>query len=588
MLFLPHTQGMDKKLKAVAALVSEPAYGVADILANLGLDADCVAAGLLCRTAFSAEQLSILREKLGNGVYALTLGTARVAGLSSTDKTISGAEHIRKMLFAMVDDIRVILIKLADKLDMLRTMDEADEADEAGEAGEADVGEGGITGGSAAGNGKTQISRRTVRVAAQECLDIYAPLAGRLGIQQIKAEIEDLSLKQLNRSAFIQIKGIVASKKTDQERFLARVKQTVTHEAGKSAIDVEVHSRAKHFYSVYQKMRKRGKAGDELFDLLGIRIICHSIEHCYTLLGMCHRLWKPIDGRFKDYIAMPKSNGYKSLHTTVMAEGSLLEIQIRTVEMHKTAEFGVASHWLYKKGQTAEVVRVEDLSIINRLKEWNTRRTEDADHTGSTDFLSGIKKELLKDSIFVFTPMGKVVELPQKATAIDFAYAIHSDIGDRCGLAKANGKAIPLSAPLQNTQIVEIQTLPGAHPNRNWLSFVKTSKARSKIRAWIARHDELAPPPETPKPHSEKEKPSHAPKKKTEPETRPLLTVRVADEKNMLVHFAKCCSPKPPHAIVGFVSRGRGIIIHRAECKSLAHIADFEERRIDAEWEMPI
>ncbi|MDR0638843.1 MAG: HD domain-containing protein [Spirochaetaceae bacterium] len=559
-----------EKYDDAVSLTRAPAFGVADILSTLGLDADCVAAGLLCRTAFTGAQLSGLKEKLGEGVYALTLGASRVASLSSTDKTISDAEHIRKMLFAMVNDIRVIFIKLADKLDSLRTLD------------------------------NEKAPRRLVRLAAQECLDIYAPLADRLGIQQMKDELEDLALKHLNPDAFLQIKEIVAVKKDQREAFLSGIKDRVLREAGKSGITAEGYSRAKHFYSIYQKMRKRGKAGDELFDLLGIRLICRNVEHCYTLLGICHRLWKPIDGRFKDYIAMPKSNGYRSLHTTVMAAGNLLEIQIRTAEMHETAEFGVASHWLYKKGTTAEVVRIEDLSIINRLKEWNMQRVENEERIGRSgtkgsaendkgendggeaDFLAEIKKELLKDSIFVFTPMGKVIELPQNATAIDFAYAIHSDIGNHCSMAKANGKAVPLSAPLQNTQVVEIQAAPAAHPNRNWLPLVKTSKARNKIRAWLSQNDDFAVP-ETPKEHTERPRPQ--PKKKAEPDTRPLLTVRVADEKNMLVRFAKCCAPKPPQAIVGFVSRGRGIIIHRAECKSLLHIADFEERRIDAEWD---
>jgi GTP pyrophosphokinase len=565
-----YNAGMDEKYKIAAVLASAPAYGVADILAALGFDADCVTAGLLCRTVFDGEQLADLEKKLGGDVYALTLGSARVASISSTDKTISDAEHIRKMLFAMVNDIRVIFIKLADKLDMLRTI-----------SMDADTGAGNAPG-----------SRRAVKAAAQECLDIYAPLAGRLGIQQMKDELEDLALKQLNHDAFLQIKDIVAANKDEREAFLSGVKATVLREAEKSGLAVQVNARAKHFYSIYQKMRKLGKAGDELFDLLGIRIICQSEEQCYTLIGICHRLWKPIDGRFKDYIAMPKNNGYKSLHTTVMAEGTLLEIQIRTMEMHETAEFGVASHWLYKKGMTAEVVRVADLSIINRLKEWqskewNTRRAEDGGHGGAydgeeRDFLAEIKKELLKDSIFVFTPMGKVIELPQNATAIDFAYAIHTDIGDHCNLAKANGKAVPLGAPLQNTQVVEIQTAVNAHPSRNWLSLVKTAKARGKIRAWLALREEHGTAEAAKEPPAEKPRP---PKKKAAAETRHLLTVRIADETNMLIRFAKCCSPQPPQPIVGFVSRGRGIIIHRAECKSLPRIAEFEERRIDAEWE---
>jgi GTP pyrophosphokinase len=554
---------IEERYKIAASLTSAPAYGVADILASLGFDADCVAAGLLCRSALDEGQLANLKKTLDGDIYALTLGSSKVAAISSTDKTVSDAEHIRKMLFAMVNDIRVIFIKLADKLDMLRTL-----------SMDADA-------------GNVPDSRRAVKAVAQECLDIYAPLAGRLGIQQIKDELEDLALKQLNHDAFLQIKDIVAANKDEREAFLSGVKATVLREAEKSGLAVKVYSRAKHFYSIYQKMRKLGKAGDELFDLLGIRVICENEEQCYPLVGICHRLWKPIDGRFKDYIAMPKNNGYKSLHTTVMADGNLLEIQIRTLEMHETAEFGIASHWLYKKGMSAEVVRVEDLSIINRLKEWNARQGEDGGQdSAGTDFLSEIKKELLKDSIFVFTPMGKVIELPQNATAIDFAYAIHTDIGDHCNLARANGKAVPLGAPLQNTQVVEIQTSVNAHPSRNWLSLVKTAKARGKIRAWLSQHEEHGTTEAAKEPHTEKPRPPS--KKKTSLETRHLLTVRVADEKNMLIRFAKCCSPKPPQAIVGFVSRGRGIIIHRAECKSLLHIAEFEERRIDAEWELTL
>jgi GTP pyrophosphokinase len=551
---------MDEKYKLAASLTAEPAYGVANILASLGFDADCVAAGLLCRTVFNEGQLALLKQN--TDVYALALDVSKVAALSPTGKTISDAEHIRKMLFAMVNDIRVIFIKLADKLDMLRSIDAQD--------------------------GGAPVSRRTAKAVAQECLDIYAPLAERLGIQQIKDELEDLALKQLNHDAFMQIKDIVAGEKDERERFLSGVQATVLREAEKSGLHVDVHSRAKHFYSIYQKIRKRGKAGNELFDLLGIRVLCESVEQCYTLLGICHRLWKPIDGRFKDYIAMPKSNGYKSLHTTVMADGNLLEIQIRTGTMHEMAEFGVASHWLYKKGMSAQTVRIEDLPIMNRLKEWKAHQAEDTGDSGAeTDFLAEIKKELLKDSIFVFTPLGKVVELPQNATAIDFAYAIHSDIGNHCNLAKVNGKAVSLGAPLQNTQVVEIQTSVNAHPSRNWLALVKTAKARSKIRAWLSLYEEapyMAAPiaaAEIPKEHA----PHIPPKKKAAPETRHLLTVRVADEKNMLVHFAKCCSPKPPQEIVGFVSRGRGIIIHQAECKGLAHITEFEERRIDAKWE---
>jgi GTP pyrophosphokinase len=426
-----------------------------------------------------------------------------------------------------------------------------------------------------------------VKKLAEECLNVYAPLADRLGIQQIKDELEDLSLKYLNHDAFQQIKEIVASKKSEREAFLAEIKAILLAEAQKSSLSVEIYARAKHFYSIYQKMKRRGKSRDELFDLQAVRVLCRNTEQCYTALGLCHRLWKPVDGRFKDYIAMPKSNGYCSLHTTVVARGRPFEIQIRTFEMHETAEFGVASHWLYKKGSTAERPRVGDLPLINKLKEW--RVFPEADDA-ALDFLAEIKRELLGDAIFVWTPLGKVVELPRGATPVDFAYAVHSGIGDHCALAKANGKATPLSAPLKNTQVVEILTQVNAHPNRNWLDFVKTAKARSKIRAWLARNEDTSG-------HQKEggEKTPHigtqpsAPKlgtvkKRRVDKAEPAISVSVAGEKNILVRFAKCCSPAPHSAITGFISHSRGIIVHRADCLSLARIADFEERRIDVEW----
>jgi GTP pyrophosphokinase len=372
-----------------------------------------------------------------------------------------------------------------------------------------------------------------------------------------------------------------------------------------------VESRAKHFYSIYQKMRKRNKTPEDLYDLLGIRILCDTIDECYTLLGVVHRLWKPLDGRFKDYIAMHKANGYQSLHTTVMASldqgvdvtdsvtspnGRLLEIQIRTREMHQVAEYGIASHWLYKKGSASEVVRPADLSIVNRLKDWKLNEA------GSESFLEDIKRELLKDSIYVFTPQGKVIELPLGATPIDFAYHIHSAIGDHCSAAKADGAIIPLGAELKNTQVVEILTATNAHPHVNWLRLVKTAKARNKIRAWLQENDDSVileksviakkkPPAEaSPKTgvKAPPEKPAEAPVQRFVQEElgiRNIFQVRVEDEKNMMIRFAKCCNPVTGDPIVGYVSRGRGIIIHRRSCRSLAHIKDFGDRKIETEWE---
>ncbi|WP_010253793.1 RelA/SpoT family protein [Treponema primitia] len=563
--------------------------GVASILVDLNLDADTVIAAVLQNSLENTLPKEgdapltreAIAEKFGAPVALMVEGVTRIADISAKNKTNHEAENIRKMLFAMVSDIRVILIKLADKLYNMRTLDLADVADR--------------------------------KAVAQECLDIYAPLADRLGISWMKDELEDLSLKYLNREVFLQIKEIVALKRGERRDFLEKVLETITAEAKTAGIDIAVESRAKHFYSIYQKMRKRNKAVGDLYDLMGIRILCNSIEDCYNLLGLVHRLWKPLDGRFKDYIAMHKANGYQSLHTTVMCawdplpqaspgdtfEGRLLEIQIRTWEMHQVAEYGIASHWLYKKGSSAELVRPGDLSIVNRLKDWKQAEGEEG---SSESFLEDIKGELLKDSIYVFTPQGKVIELPLGSTPVDFAYHIHSAVGDHCAGAKADGIIIPLSAELQNTQVVEILTATNARPHVNWLRFVKTSKARNRIRSWLQENDDSViiekniiakkktPPIEPAKaaPLPEKEKILECPVQRFVQEelgTASIFQVRVEDEKNMMIRFAKCCNPVAGDPILGYVSRGRGIIIHRKNCSNLANIPDFAERRIDTEWE---
>jgi GTP pyrophosphokinase len=544
------------------------------VLIDLGLDADTVCAALLLD---SLEQGNIsigeIESSFGKNAASLAEGTARIAGLSAKNKTLQEAENIRKMLFAMVKDIRIIFIKLADRLCALKESDTMDTGER--------------------------------KICAQECLDIYAPLADRLGISWIKDELEDLALKALNREAYIQIKDIVSEKRNERQQFLEKIREEISGDAAKAGIPVEVFSRAKHFYSIYQKMRKRNKAVADLYDLFGIRILCDSIENCYTLLGTVHRRWKPLDGRFKDYIAMPKSNGYQSLHTSVISgEGRQIEIQIRTNEMHHVAENGIASHWLYKKGSSHEIVRPVDISIINRLKDW--QEAEKTEGLNSKAFLDEIKKEILKDSIYVFTPQGKVIELPAGATPIDFAYAIHSAIGDHCSGAKADGAIIPLSGELENTQVVEILTSQNAHPHLNWLRIARTSKARSKIRAWLQQNDEGVQE----KPAAKKKIKAQDGDKKTEAvenetvvplkgpgdqavqfvvrndsPSKNSIKVRIQDEKNMLIKFANCCKPVVGDPIVGYVSRGRGIIIHRSSCHNLANIAGIEDRRINAEWE---
>ncbi len=555
---------------------------VAAILAGMGLDADTVIAGLLHDALEDGRaDRAAVASRFGERCAALVEETARMASLKARNKSDQAAETIRKMLFAMARDIRAIVIKLADKLDSMRTLRWLPEGERK-------------------------------RIAA-ECVDIFAPLADRLGISWLKDELEDLSLKEINREAFDQIKLLVAGKKGERQAFLDRASAELVAAARAEGLDVETSFRAKHFYSIYQKMRKRGKGSDELFDLSGIRVLCDGESECYSVLGLAHRLWKPIDGRFKDYIAMPKSNGYRSLHTTVMAwEGRLLEIQIRTREMHRTAEFGIASHWLYKKGSSQDSVRAEDLPLVNKLKDWNALLES------GEDFLADIKRELLRDSIIVFTPKGDAIELPAGATPLDFAYAIHSDVGNRCLSAKADGAIIPLSAELRNTQVVDIQTGANARPNVNWLKAVKTGKARSKIRAWLVgeghvlaidknvvarRRDERDAKPEErerkaaekPRVELEVRHPASAPPAAGVLDWRPYRTDEATDATragltirgagNLMVRFAGCCKPAAGDRIVGYVSRGRGIIVHRESCHNLPGISEFSERRVDVSWE---
>jgi GTP pyrophosphokinase len=526
------------------------------------------------RAALRAE----IAARFGEETAALVEDVSRLAALKARNKTVQAAETIRKMLFAMARDLRVIIVKLADKLDSMRTL-------------------------------KSLPEERQKEIAA-ECLDVFAPLADRLGVSWLKDELEDLALKSLNREAFDQIKEIVSAKKGEREAYLQRVEAEIRKAAAAEGIAVEVSARAKHFYSIYQKMRKRAKGPEELFDLLGLRLICGTENECYALLGMVHRLWKPLEGRFKDYIAMPKANGYRSLHTTVMCyEGRLLEVQIRTAEMHRVAEHGVASHWLYKKGSSAEAPRPEDLPIVNRLKEWGDNLAQGA------EYLEEIKRELLKDSIFVFTPRGDVVQLPSGSTPLDFAYAIHSDIGSRCVGAKADGQIVSLDAELKNTQVVEILTSPQAKPNMNWLRIARTSKARSKIRAALVQSGQVlaiernivagkkaALPQAAPPSPAAEEKAQAAAQAKREPEEAKSTVeyrshapgealrneyagVSVGGQKNLMIRIAGCCRPVTGDAIVGYVSRGRGIIVHRADCRSLHGIADFADRRIEVHWE---
>ena len=414
-----------------------------------------------------------------------------------------------------------------------------------------------------------------------------------------RAELEDLCLKVLNPAAYAQIEQFVALTRVDLGEFLSSMEKTIRAEADKAGIPVVIESRIKHFHSIYLKMRKKGRMIDEIYDLTGLRLLCDTAGQCYELLGLVHSLWKPIQGRFKDFIAMPKSNLYQSLHTTVVGpEGNMLEIQIRTHQMHRTAEEGIAAHWLYKRELEGERFKPEQLTIINMLKSW------DSSAVASPDFLEEIKRELLKDSIYVFTPQGDVIEMSKGATALDFAYHIHTEVGNHCQGARADGAMIRLNEELANTQVIEILTSQNARPHLNWLRFVKTSRARSKIRQWLQQNDpdlvidrnivakkkgagaaaagEGRPAPGGPPAPAE---PPPGTPFETQVRHPTKVGVRIGDERNLMIRIARCCSPASGDSIVGYVSRGRGIIVHKASCPNLQYIHDFQERHIDVQWE---
>ena len=535
---------------------------VAEILIGMRLDATTVIAALLHDVLEDTKlNRSRLRELFGREVEALVDGVTKIATVKAKNRNLQESETIRKMLLAMVKDVRVILIKLADKLHNMRTLDH-----------------------------KKGPRKREI---AQETLDIYALLAGRLGISWLKDELEDLSLKHLQPEVYRSIKDYVAETRTSRSTFLEEAESKIKAAVAEDGLTVKVEGRAKHFYSIYQKMQRRDKAIDELYDLFGIRVLVEDVSNCYHVLGLIHHLWPPIEGRFKDYVAMPKSNQYQSLHTSVLGPGGrVLEVQIRTHHMHQTAEYGVAAHWLYKRGVGSKAATKSELAIMQRVKDLRNAKIT------SGEFLDEIKREILKDSIYVFTPKGDAIELPKGATAIDFAYHIHTEIGNRVAAAKADGAIVPLKQELRNTQVIEILTSSLAHPRLDWLRYAKTSRARAKVRAWLNHHDDsliinrnIVARKSTPAPTGteqgrdrKKRRPAIDPTA-TEVLERSKVAVRVGDERNLLISFANCCNPATGDDIVGYVSRGRGIIIHRRGCRNVERIPEVDERLIDVEWE---
>jgi len=556
--FQKHT---GQKRKSGEPYIIHP-LAVAEILIQLDMDGDTICAGLLHDTLEdTTAKYEELKQRFGLAVADLVDGVTKIEVLKTDNKSVQEAETIRKMFFAMSKDARVIIIKLADKLHNMRTVH--------------------------------FLTSERAKEFATETLDIYAPLADRLGISWVKEELEDLSLKTINKETFDYIQGYLLSKKGEQAAYLKRIEKIIYNACAEDGLgNILVKSRAKHAYSVYLKMKKRKKDIEEIFDLLGVRILCDSITECYTLLGLIHRIWPPIEGRFKDYIAMPKANNYQSLHTTVMAlDGKLLEIQIRTKAMHQTAEYGIASHWKYKvESGSQDSISMDDAQfnkILSTLEKWSNEIDQ------NESFMDDIKGELLKNTICVFTPQGHIVELPKNSTALDFAYRIHTEVGNHTAGAKADGSIISLNQTLKHTQVIEILTNPSAHPHLSWLRFAQTQSARKKIRTWLNKNDNIVIDKNIIATPKKIETDINLPKEKisdtgeiirnVSDESR--LTFRVGDETNLMISLAKCCNPQRGDEIVGYISRGRGIIVHKKNCPNLKNMKEIEQRSVQVAWE---
>ena len=591
---------------------------VAVILAELGMDTSTIVAGLLHDviedTDYTYDDIkNIFSEEVAN----LVSGVTKITKMEYKSKEEQQADNFRKMLLAMASDIRVIIIKLADRLHNMRTL-------------------------------KYMPKEKQKRIS-KETLDIYAPLAHRLGISKVKWELEDLCFRYLHEEEYYDLVHQISEKRVERETYIAQIIKDLYSKLEEAEIDSDIDGRQKHFYSIYRKMVTKNKSIEQIFDLTAIRILVNSVKDCYEVLGIVHTIYKPIPGRFKDYIAMPKPNMYQSLHTTVIGpQGKTFEIQIRTFEMHKTAEYGIAAHWKYKEGDTSDT---KGKSFENKLVwlrdmlEWQ-KETSDAE-----EFMEGFKINLFTDEIFLFTPKGVVIDLPNGATPIDFAYRIHTDIGNKCIGAKVNGKIVPLDYKLKTGQIVEILTSNSSKgPNMDWLSIAKSNQAKSKIKAWFkkAKKEEninkgkevfekelkkqsvhyidiakgesydkfikrynincmddlyalvglgaivassfIAKLKEENLSKEEKDKNLNkaieeniSKNEKKKKDTSYGVTVK--GENNLMVRFAKCCNPVPGDDILGYITKGRGVSIHRKDCGNLnSLIKEDPQKVVDVSW----
>ena len=575
---------------------------VAAILADLELDAETISAALLHDTvedtALTADEVE---REFGPEVARLVEGVTKLGRISLRSDQQQQAENIRKMMVAMAEDLRVVLIKLADRLHNMRTLEPLPD-----------------------------VKRRKI---SRETLDIYAPLAHRLGIGQIKWELEDLAFQYLEPEAYDDVAKRILRKRHEREALVSDLRDILARELEKVGILADITGRPKHIYSVWQKMTRENKDFTEIYDLSAIRVLVDSVRDCYGVLGVVHSLWKPVPGRFKDYVAMPKSNGYQSLHTTVITHtGEPIEIQIRTHEMHRVAEFGVAAHWTYKEGGK-DASFDQKLSWLRSLLEWQN------DLGDAESFLDTVKVDLFQDEVYVFTPKGDVLNLPADSSPVDFAYRIHTEVGHRCIGAKVNGRMVPLDYELKNGEIVEILTSKGPHgPSRDWLNFVKSASAKERIRKWFKsqRREEnvakgqdlldkelhrmhrinLADLPEGKlveisnlhkfntvddflaavgygdvSPHAVVMRMALSTDGAGDlkaipliPNVQPTPRVLVQGEKGVLTKIAPCCQPVPGDAIVGYTTRGRGVTVHRADCINAVNAQD-TARVVPVDWD---
>jgi len=601
----------DQRRRSGDEFITHP-VGVAQICAGLRLDTETLCAALLHDTVEDTPaSLEEIRAEFGDEIAQLVDGVTKLTGITFESRDERQAENYRKMMVAMATDVRVILIKLADRLHNMRTL------------------------------GALPKQKQTLK--SHETLEIYAPLAHRLGIHAIKWELEDLAFATLHPRKYAEIKQLVAQQRDERETYVSKAGEFLGNELEQVGIEAEISGRAKHFYSIYTKMAKKGREFNEIFDLTAMRVIVHSVKDCYGAIGVIHSLWKPLPGRFKDFVAMPKANMYQALHTTVIGpEGKPLEIQIRTEEMHKLAEYGIAAHVAYKEGAHGDPQK-EKMTWLRQLVEAEGEQDP-------TEFLESLKVDLFEDEVFVFTPKGEVKNLSAGSTPLDFAYAVHTDVGHSCVGAKVNGSIVPLHYQLRSGDIVEVLTAKQKRgPSLDWLKLVRTSRARNKIRAWFkeerredAERDGRESLEEALRQRGipmqkvagsalladviremgfrkatdfyialgqgkvstkavankllQRLKAGEGVEEDSDPapgrEDRARRTkdasnfgITVKGVENVAVRLAKCCRPVPGDEISGYVSLGRGITIHRADCKNVKALKRAPERFVDVGWE---